>query len=117
MAGYVFNSPIHAAGQDYRFSITDENLAHKLHEFNHKQRVMSLQLDGDELDAALWGLEQYHKPGPQVPPHQRSGVWIAYHSDWSMCWVFLEEIEALRWAVDNSVSDVKFWEFGQNKPN
>jgi len=40
-----------------------------------------------------------------------SGVWLAYHSDWSGWVVFASEIKALRHAVENSMQ-VKFLEFG-----
>ncbi len=39
------------------------------------------------------------------------GVWAAYYSDMSGVRIFATEIEALRHAVENTMS-VKFWEFG-----
>lgn len=117
MTGYMMLKPETVLGDSYQFHIGEDNLAQNLYEANRKMRVMVLQLDCDELEAALWGLEQWHKPGPQVPMHNRRGVWVAYHSDWSGAQVFLEEIDALRWALDNACTSVKFWEFGQDKPN
>lgn len=40
-----------------------------------------------------------------------NGVWLAYYSDWSGISMFASEVEALRHAVDNSMS-VGFCRFG-----
>lgn len=41
------------------------------------------------------------------------GCWAAYYSDRSGVAIFATEIEALRYAVTNSMQ-VCFWEFGQD---
>lgn len=41
------------------------------------------------------------------------GVWVAYYSDWSGAAIFASEIEALRHAVNMSMS-VKFVEWGSD---
>ena len=58
MAGYVVRD-WHA--QEFVFNIGDPDIVKKIHEANDGRRVMILQLDGDELAAALWGLENYRK--------------------------------------------------------
>lgn len=40
-----------------------------------------------------------------------NGIWIAYYSDWSSVVAFTDEVDALRWAVKNTML-VKFVEFG-----
>jgi hypothetical protein len=50
-------------------------------------------------------------PGLQ-PPQPLSGVWLAYYTDWSGLAVFATEIEALRYAVDHTMS-VAFREWGE----
>lgn len=63
MAGFTYNGSTH---KEYQFHIGDSNIAHNIREANKrptgkKTHVITLQLDGDELDAALWGLENYQK--------------------------------------------------------
>ena len=45
----------------FEFHIDNKNLAKRIRRANDNARVIVLQLDGDELDAALWGLENYNK--------------------------------------------------------
>lgn len=112
MAGYVV---VHeGCVEPTPFNVGDPDLVKKIHEVNNNRRYLCLQLDGDEMEAVLWGLEQWNTPGPRIP-QAREGVWVAYHSDWSGARVFLHEIEALRYAVDNSAS-VSFWKFDEDKP-
>lgn len=40
-----------------------------------------------------------------------TGVWVAYHADWSAVVLFATEVKALRYAVENSMQ-VKFMEYG-----
>jgi hypothetical protein len=49
--------------KDYEFHIDTPNVAEWIRAANDYGRVITLQLDGDELDAALWGLENYQKGG------------------------------------------------------
>lgn len=58
MAGYTGNSVV---GGTYRFHIDTPNVAERIRHANNLARVITLQLDGDELDAALWGLENFRK--------------------------------------------------------
>jgi hypothetical protein len=63
MACFTYNGSTH---KEYQFHIGDENIAEKIREANKRPtgkrtQVITLQLDGDELDAALWGLENYKK--------------------------------------------------------
>lgn len=60
MAGFTNNRVV---GGDYSFHIDTPNVAERIRQANNNARVVVLQLDGDELDAALWGLEHYRKPG------------------------------------------------------
>lgn len=48
-----------------------------------------------------------------VPAVRRGGCWVAYHHDRSGMAVFGEEVEALRYAVVNSMA-VAFWRFGDD---
>lgn len=57
MAGFTYNK---LTGRDFEFHIDTPNVAEKIREAN-QSRVITMQLDGDELDAALWGLENYVK--------------------------------------------------------
>jgi hypothetical protein len=59
MAGYTVNRVV---GGNYQFHIGTKNVAERIRQANNNARVITLQLDGDELDAALWGLENYTKP-------------------------------------------------------
>lgn len=59
MAGFTDNK---LTGGTYQFHIDTPNVAERIRQANAKARVIDLQLDGDELDAALWGLENYKKP-------------------------------------------------------
>ena len=57
MAGYLLNS-----NESYCFHIDTPNVANLiLKNAQGSGRVITLQLDGDELAAALWGLENYNK--------------------------------------------------------
>lgn len=58
MAGYTTNK---ITGEEYQFHIDTTNVAERIRQANNMSRVITLQLDGDELDAALWGLEHYKK--------------------------------------------------------
>lgn len=58
MAVYVYNL---IGDENDEFHIGDPDVAKKIKEINKHRRVLILQLDGDELDAALWGLENYQK--------------------------------------------------------
>lgn len=57
MAGFTYNQ---ATGNSVEFHIDTPNIAEKIRQMS-QSRVITLQLDGDELDAALWGLENYKK--------------------------------------------------------
>lgn len=59
MAGYV---EIQNTGKTYEFHIDEENLIERIRGVTNNSRVVIFQLDGDELDAALWGFENYIKP-------------------------------------------------------
>ncbi len=43
------------------FRILDPDVANKIREANNNNPDIVLELNGDELDAALWGIENYHK--------------------------------------------------------
>lgn len=59
MAGFTaFTKP---PGREYQFHIDTPNVAERIRQANNNARVIMMQLDGDELDAALWGLENYKK--------------------------------------------------------
>lgn len=58
MAGFTDNKVI---GGKYEFHIDTPNVADRIRQANNGARVITLQLDCDELDAALWGLEHYDK--------------------------------------------------------
>lgn len=58
MAGFVENKVV---GGTYQFHIGDPNLASRIRHASNMSRVITLQLDCDELEAALWGLENYKK--------------------------------------------------------
>lgn len=58
MAGYTINK---ITGGEYLFHIDTPNVAERIRQANNTARVITLQLDGDELDAALWGLANYKK--------------------------------------------------------
>lgn len=60
MAGYVENK---VSGGQYQFHIDTQNVAERIVQVSNKARVITMQLDGDELAAALWGFENYKKPG------------------------------------------------------
>jgi hypothetical protein len=57
MAGYVYNL-IGDENDEFHFG---PGVGDKIRETNKNRRVLILQLDGDELDAALWGLDNYQK--------------------------------------------------------
>jgi DNA-binding NarL/FixJ family response regulator len=58
MAGFTTNKVV---GGDYQFHIDTQNVAERIRHASNLSPVITLQLDGDELDAALWGLENYQK--------------------------------------------------------
>lgn len=58
MAGFVVNK---SSGHVREFHIGDPDLKANIVKVSDHKRVIVLQLDGDELDAALWGLENYRK--------------------------------------------------------
>lgn len=66
MAGFTDNKVV---GGDYSFHIDTPNVAERIRHANNMSPVITLQLDGDELDAALWGLENYTKPGTMRCDH------------------------------------------------
>lgn len=58
MAGFT---KVKDTGGDFEFHIDTPKVASRIRNVNNNARVITLQLDGDELDAALWGLEHYRK--------------------------------------------------------
>jgi hypothetical protein len=68
MAGYTENQ---VAGGEYYFNITTPNVAERIRQANNNARVITLQLDGDELDAALWGLENFQKGAKVTLRHDK----------------------------------------------
>lgn len=58
MAGFVENKIVDG---DYEFHIDTPNVVERILHANNKGRVLTLQVDGDELDAVLWGLKNYKK--------------------------------------------------------
>jgi len=63
MAGFV-QMP---AGGVYQFHIDTPNVAERIRDAGENRRVLSLQLDGDELDAALWGIQNFQKGRTEGP--------------------------------------------------
>lgn len=60
MAGYIY-SLIH--DENTEFHVGEPKIAEKINRLNGYRRMVTLQLDGDEMDAALWGLDNYNKRG------------------------------------------------------
>jgi hypothetical protein len=58
MAGITDNL---VTNETYTFHIDTPNVGERIRQANNNKRVIWLQLDGDELDAAIWGLEHYKK--------------------------------------------------------
>ncbi len=58
MAGFTSNLVV---GGDFQFHTDTPNVAERIRQANNNRRVITLQLDGDELEAALWGLENYNE--------------------------------------------------------
>ncbi len=58
MAGFTTNNVVERV---FQFHTDTPNVAELIRQANNNSRVITLQLDGDELDAALWGLENYDK--------------------------------------------------------
>lgn len=58
MAGRIFHPE---GGTDLVFRIGTPNLANRIRQATKRRRVLKMQLDGDELEAALWGFENYKK--------------------------------------------------------
>ncbi len=56
MAGYVLNTN---EGGNHPFHINEPDVSKKIRDISRDSRVVGFSLDGDELDAALWGLEHY----------------------------------------------------------
>ena len=54
-----------AVGERFEFHTDTPNVAERIRQENRNRRVITLQLDGDELDAALWGLANYNKQKSQ----------------------------------------------------
>lgn len=65
MAGYVISN--NGSDSVREFHTDTPNVAAVIRDSAPHKRVITLQLDGDELDAALWGLTNYRK-GHHVPP-------------------------------------------------
>lgn len=61
MAGYLIDRDGY---NKLQFNLHDPNLLSNIANANDSQRVMILQLDGDELAAALWGLKNYNNKEP-----------------------------------------------------
>jgi hypothetical protein len=64
MAGFVVNSEFEIVStekDEIIFHIGDPSLTKKIVDASKHPRVITMQLDGDELAAALWGLENYSK--------------------------------------------------------
>lgn len=59
MAGYTNDF----SGAECEFHIDSPDVAKIIRRANRRRQVVTLQLDGDELEAALWGLENYRKNG------------------------------------------------------
>ncbi len=70
MVGYTTN--FHTK-EEIEFHVGTPDLATKIRsaQFNPDTRVITLQLDGDELEAALWGLENYQKGTKVTITHDR----------------------------------------------
>ncbi len=58
MAGYT---RLHPTDPWYIFRVGDPDLDKNIREANNNIPDIILELNGVELDAALWGLENYHK--------------------------------------------------------
>ncbi len=58
MAGFITNKKL---GGNFQFHIDTPNVIERIHYANNNEQFVTMQLDGDELDAALWGLENYRK--------------------------------------------------------
>lgn len=58
MAGYIYSM---VDDDNYEFHVGEEDLGKAIRASNGSRRVIMLQLDGDELEAAIWGLENYNK--------------------------------------------------------
>lgn len=61
MAGYVISNTGRSL---FEFHIDTPDVSKEIQKRSQSARVIMLQLDGDELDAALWGLENYQKRNP-----------------------------------------------------
>lgn len=58
MAGFVLQT---TDGTEFSFHIGERDLKERVLEASKSKRVVKLQVDGDELEAALWGLENFVK--------------------------------------------------------
>ncbi len=58
MAGFTNT---YGVGESFELHTDTPNVAERIRQENRNRRVITLQLDGDELDAALWGLANYNK--------------------------------------------------------
>lgn len=70
MAGYVLTN----AGYAPEFHIGAHDLSGWIRSTPGTGKVITLQLDGDELDAALWGLENYRKPTVRQLPEFKNRI-------------------------------------------
>ncbi len=68
MAGYADTGN---SGGLFRFSIDTECLGDKLRAATKNTRVINFQVDGDELDAVLWGLQNFQKGTKVTILHNR----------------------------------------------
>jgi len=57
MAGYVYDL-VNGFDREFHFG---EGVGDMIRKRTKNSRVVTLQLDGDELDAALWGLDNFQK--------------------------------------------------------
>ena len=60
MTGYVFNTPPGHGPRE--FHIEERDLTYSIRRVMRDEKVLYMQVDGDELDAVLWGLDNYVKP-------------------------------------------------------
>ncbi len=69
MAGFVLdNTSESGASVECPFHIDTHTVRERILEYARDKRVIILQLDGDELEASLWGLENYKKGQLVVAP-------------------------------------------------
>lgn len=61
MAGYLLSASDEGGYVVVGFNCDEKNLSSKLRLANGNRRVMTIQVDCDDLDAVLWGLDNYNK--------------------------------------------------------